>query len=103
MLKIFDAFFSRPKADVKELVKEGAMIVDVRTPEEFREGHIKGSLNIPLDSIRSKIPQLKKEGKKIITVCRSGNRSAMAKSLLSGSGIDATNGGAWQELQHRLS
>ena len=40
-----------PKVDFAELVKQGAVIVDVRTPGEYAGGHIKGSMNIPLQSL----------------------------------------------------
>ncbi len=42
-----DKLFGGPKVDLKELVKQGAVIVDVRTPAEYQGGHIKGSINIP--------------------------------------------------------
>jgi phage shock protein E len=95
-------FSSAPAADFANLVKEGAMIVDVRTPGEFNSGHIKGSINIPLDTIQSKTAELKKKGKTIITCCRSGNRSGMAKSMLEGAGITCYNGGAWDDLQNKI-
>ena len=90
-------FSSAPAADFANLVKEGALIVDVRTPGEFNSGHIKGSINIPLGTIQSKTAELKK-----ITCCRSGNRSGMAKSMLEGAGITCFNGGAWDDLQNKI-
>ena len=95
-------FSAKPPVDFARLVKEGALIVDVRTPGEFNSGHIKGSINIPLDNIRSKTMELKKKGKTIITCCRSGNRSGMAKSILEGAGISCYNGGAWDSLQNKI-
>jgi phage shock protein E len=92
----------RPKADLAKLVKEGAVIVDVRTKSEFQAGHIEGSKNIPLDGVKTQVQQLKKSGKPVITVCRSGNRSAMAKSILSSAGIEVYNGGAWTSLKRQL-
>lgn len=91
-----------PGTDFKSLVKNGAIIVDVRTSGEFNAGHIKGSINIPVDSIKSKISDLKKKGKPVITVCRSGARSGMAKGILSNSGIETYNGGPWNSLQGKL-
>jgi phage shock protein E len=92
----------RPKADLAKLVKEGAVIVDVRTKGEFQAGHIEGSKNIPLDGVKTQVQQLKKSGKAVITVCRSGNRSAVAKSILSSAGIEVYNGGAWASLKRQL-
>ncbi|MEY3245808.1 MAG: hypothetical protein RL253_965, partial [Bacteroidota bacterium] len=88
--------------DYAALVKNGALIIDVRTPGEFNSGHIKGSINIPLDDIRNKTEELKKKNKVIITCCRSGNRSGMAKSMLESAGIECHNGGAWNVLNNQI-
>jgi phage shock protein E len=92
----------KPEADFKKLVNEGAVIVDVRTKGEYQAGHIEGSKNIPLDGVKTQVQQLKKSGKPVITVCRSGNRSAIAKSILSSAGIEVYNGGAWTSLKRQL-
>lgn len=91
-----------PKADFKALVKNGAIVVDVRTPHEFDAGNIKGSKNIPLQTIQKAIPELKKSGKVVITVCRSGSRSGMAKSILKSAGIEVYNGGPWNVLKSKI-
>lgn len=91
-----------PKADFKALVEAGAMIIDVRTPQEFDAGHIKDSKNIPLQNFQKYIPELKKSGKPIITVCRSGSRSGMAKSILKSAGIETYNGGPWNVLRAKI-
>lgn len=95
-------FAGGPAVDYKELLKDGALIVDVRTPGEFNTGHIKGALNIPLDVIKSRIDELKRKNKTIITCCRSGNRSSMAKGILHAAGIDCYNGGAWNTLDQKI-
>ena len=84
------------------MIDEGALIIDVRTPLEFKNGHMQGSKNIPLDTLSSKIDDLKKLNKKLITVCRSGSRSATAKEMLASAGIDVCNGGAWQNLKEAI-
>jgi phage shock protein E len=101
MFGLFKNLFGAP-TDYKSLVKNGAIIVDVRTSGEFGSGHIKGSINIPVDSIKSKVADLKKKGKPVITVCRSGARSGMAKGILSNAGIEVYNGGPWNSLQSKL-
>lgn len=91
-----------PKTDFKALVEAGALIIDVRTPQEYDAGHIKASKNIPLQNIQKYIPELKKSGKVIITVCRSGSRSGMAKSILKSAGIETYNGGPWNVLRSKI-
>lgn len=62
-----------------DLMKDDHILIDVRTKEEFEERHIKGAINIPVDSINTvDYPK----DKKIIVYCRSGNRSSMAASEL---------------------
>ena len=91
-----------PKKDFSKLVKDGAVIIDVRSKEEYLAGHIHGSRNIPLDTIKNEIDAIKILNKPIITVCRSGNRSGLAKSILSSGGIEVYNGGAWKNLKDNL-
>ena len=91
------------KTDYKELLKKGATIVDVRSKAEYQGGHIKGSINIPLDTLTSHLAKLKKD-KPIITCCASGMRSASAKSILKSKGYTGIyNGGAWTSLQNKIS
>lgn len=101
MISFFKKLFG-PSADFAKLVKEGAVIVDVRTKAEYLDGHIKGSTNIPLDIIKKEVQGIKKLNKPIITVCRSGNRSAMAKAILVSAGIEVYNGGAWSSLKRQI-
>lgn len=93
--------FGGSKVDLKELVKNGAVIVDVRTPAEFQNGHIKGAINIPLQSLEKNFTKLKKD-KAVITCCASGMRSSSAKSILKSKGYDVHNGGGWTSLQAKL-
>jgi len=88
--------------DFKTLISEGAIIVDVRTPEEFLSGHIKGSTNIPLGEIKNKTAMLKAMKKTIITCCRSGSRSEIGKSILESKGIECYNGGSWGSLENKI-
>jgi rhodanese-related sulfurtransferase len=93
----FSKLFGGSKVDYRELVKQGAIIVDVRTPQEFKSGHLKGSKNIPLQTLSNSISKLK--GKEVVLVCRSGGRAGSAKGILSSHGITAHNAGAWQNLR----
>lgn len=92
-----------PKADYAELIRQGAIIVDVRTPGEYKSGHIKGSLNLPLDSLGNNLSKLKKD-KCIICCCASGMRSGAAKNILQSKGFNEVyNGGSWMGLQNKIS
>jgi rhodanese-related sulfurtransferase len=103
MIKILKSLFGpRKQINFPELVAHGALIIDVRSPEEFKQGHLKNSTNIPLNMMAQKIPDIKKKGKAIITVCRSGARSGVAKNLLAKQGIEVYNGGGWTSLQNKL-
>lgn len=102
MLGYFKKLFGGASVKYNELVKNGAIIVDVRSVAEFRAGHIPGSKNFPVDSIRNKVAELKKFNKPVITVCRSGARSGMAKGILKSAGIEAYNGGPWTRLIIKL-
>ncbi|WP_043023840.1 rhodanese-like domain-containing protein [Fluviicola taffensis] len=92
-----------PKVNYAELVKNGAIILDVRTKGEYAAGHINGSLNISLDSLGSNLNRLKDKDKPIITCCASGMRSASAKNILKSNGYTQVhNGGGWYSLQTKI-
>ncbi len=91
-----------PKTDYKQLIADGAIIIDVRTKGEYAGGHIKGSVNIPLNTLAANIGKIKKD-KPVITCCASGMRSASAKSLLKSNGFkEVYNGGGWSSLQSKI-
>lgn len=91
-----------PGTDFKALKENGAIIIDVRTPQEFDHGHIQGSKNFPLDKIQREIKTIKNYNKPIITVCKSGARSGMAKSILKAAGVEVYNGGPWNVLVGKI-
>ncbi len=92
-----------PGVDFKALKDQGAIIIDVRSPQEFDGGHIQGSKNIPVNIIQRELSTIKKWGKPIITVCQSGARSGMAKSALKAAGVEVYNGGSWFSLRSKIS
>ncbi|MCU0418601.1 MAG: rhodanese-like domain-containing protein [Cyclobacteriaceae bacterium] len=95
-------FAKAPVVNYAQLVKDGALVVDVRSKGEYGSGHIRGSINIPVDQLANQLSRLPKE-KTIITCCASGMRSATARSLLRSHGYDNVyNGGAWGRLQRQL-
>jgi rhodanese-related sulfurtransferase len=90
------------KVDYKELVKQGATILDVRSKGEYQGGNIKGSVNISVETLSQNLKKLKKD-KPIITCCASGMRSATAKSILSSHGFtEVYNGGGWHSLRNKI-
>ena len=90
--------------DYAQLVKDGAIIVDVRTNGEFSSGHIKGSINIPVNSLAHNLTKLKAKNKPVITCCASGMRSASAKSILQSNGFsNVYNGGSWHRLNMKIN
>ena len=92
-----------PKINYAELVSGGAVIIDVRTKGEFQGGHIKGSINIPLDSLRNNLSKIKKN-KPVILCCATGMRSASAKSILKMSGYsEVYNAGSWNSLENKIN
>lgn len=93
-----------PKTDYAQLVKEGAIILDVRTQSEYAGGHIKGSVNIAVDVLQNNLDKLKDKNKTIITCCASGMRSGIAKNMLKSKGYKSVyNGGSWNGLQRKIS
>ncbi len=102
MLSFLKILFGRSSVNFKELVSNGAIIVDVRSTTEYKTGHINRSKNFPMDNIRIKDSELKKINKPVITVCRSGARSSMAKAILKSAGLEVYNGGPWTSLKNKL-
>ena len=69
--------------ELKQLQKEGAMIIDVRSPQEYKEGHIDGSISIPEYKIKKEIENMiPDKNKSIVVYCSSGGRSKKAQKLL---------------------
>jgi phage shock protein E len=95
---LLSTLFGTGNDQTKELLDKGAVIIDVRSPGEFSGGHVKGSKNIPLQSIESQIMKIKKLNKPVVACCASGMRSGQATEILKRAGIEATNGGPWTKV-----
>ena len=81
--------------DAAQRFDQGAFLLDVRTVEEWNQGHIDGAILIPLDELSSRIDEVPAE-QDVLIICRSGNRSADARNLLRSAGLKRTtsiNGG----------
>ncbi|MCF6350790.1 MAG: rhodanese-like domain-containing protein [Flavobacteriaceae bacterium] len=81
---------------IQEYLDKGAIVLDVRSLAEFKEGHVEGSKLITLNEISSSIKTIKAWNKPVIIVCKSGGRASIALRYLKNADIDAINGGAWQ-------
>ena len=93
-----------PSVNYADLVKQGAIILDVRSKGEYSGGHINGSINISVDTLGSNLGKLKDKNKTIITCCAPGMRSASAKSILKSNGYtNVYNGGGWSSLKNKLN
>jgi phage shock protein E len=87
------------KVNIQELIDNGARIIDVRTKAEFQQGHVRNSINIPLDRLTDNLKKLDKS-KPVITCCASGMRSSSARSILKSHGFtEVHNGGSWTSLR----
>jgi len=88
-----------PDDQAKEWVEDGAILLDVRTVGEHQSGHVEGSLNIPVQELEGRIPELDAD-RKVVVYCRSGGRSASAARLLRARGFEVHDMGpmsAWPD------
>ena len=84
--------------DLKALKTNGAQIVDVRTPAEYAQGHAPRSVNIPLDQVQARMPEID-PAVPVLLCCASGTRSGIAKSMLERAGYqEVHNAGPWTRL-----
>jgi phage shock protein E len=89
-----------PGEKARQLVDRGALLLDVRTSDEFSAEHIAGARNVPLGELRARFEQLGPKGRAIVVYCRSGRRSAEAARMLKRAGFTAVTDlgpmNAWQ-------
>lgn len=82
---------STPEITVDELGEMvGAVVVDVREPDEYASGHVPGARNIPLGTVHDRATELQALGT-VHVICQSGRRSAQAAEVLRAEGVDAVN------------
>ncbi len=99
---LLDFLLGNKSKKIEDFKSRGAIIVDVRTKGEYSGGAIPGSKNIPLQNISSKMNEIKKWNKPVITCCASGMRSGSAAGILKSNGVEAMNGGGWFSLSNKL-
>ena len=87
--------------NIENIIKEKkGTIVDVRSIEEYRGGHVAGSINIPLQEVGARLEEFQAMEAPLILCCASGNRSGMATQMLSQQGFECYNGGSWLEVNY---
>ncbi len=70
------------------MVKHEQLILDVRSPEEYKEGHVPGAINIPHDQLASRLAEIgSHKNKDVVLYCRSGKRTAIAAGILQSEGF----------------
>ena len=89
--------------EIQEYLAKDAVVLDVRTLEEWNEGHSEGAKHIVLTVVPLNVEEIKSWNKPVIAVCRSGGRSGQAMQFLQGYGIDVINGGPWQNVDQYLT
>jgi len=94
--------FSAKTRQVKDYIKNGAIILDVRSQREWDAGHIENSVHIPIDELNNRFEEVKKLNKPVIACCASGVRSAKAAKFLTLNNVAAINGGGWVNVKSKL-
>lgn len=95
----FSGFFkSTGNDELQEKIQNGAMLLDVRTQEEYIMGHIPGSVNIPLFELPAEVKRFN-SATPVVAICESGARSGEAVRFLRSNGIEAFNGGGWRSFK----
>lgn len=82
----------------RALVQKGALLVDVRTPDEYASGHVDGALNLPVQELPARLSELGPTSRPVVVYCRSGARSARAAELIRQAGYQVKDFGpmsAW--------
>ncbi len=92
------------KADLPALIRQGALLIDARSPAEFSSGTIPGSINLPHMETALRIGSIERNKERpIVVYCHSGIRSAMAVSMLKKEGYTCVvNGGGIRKLRRQL-
>ena len=87
--------------DLARLLREGATIVDIRSADEYREGHVPGALHIPLPELLRSLPTIPKD-RPVITCNAEDALSATAAEILAAHGFKAYDGGGWTKVAKLL-
>lgn len=93
------SIFGLGNGRIKQALRKGAIIIDVRTAAEYDRGHIPDAFNIPVDRINVSMQRIKAANMPVVVCCNSGERSSKALHLLKSKGIkEVYNGGNWESV-----
>lgn len=93
------SFLGFGSSKVKDALRKGAIVIDVRTPQEFDQGKVPESINIPVDRIAANAERIKGMNRPVVFCCASGMRSGNAVSIMKGKGLkEVYNGGSWYDV-----
>lgn len=97
------SFLGFGKSSIKDALRKGAIIIDVRHVNEYDQGRVPESINIPLNLIPSNIERIKGMNCPVVLCCASGNRSSQAARMLKSKGIkEVYNGGSWMSVLKKI-
>jgi phage shock protein E len=102
MLGMLRSLFGGSNDELLQALRQGALIIDVRTRAEYQGGHVAGSKNIPLNEVPAALEKNPK-AKPIVFCCASGGRSGQATSFAASKGYTAVNGGPWTTVNKAVS
>ena len=92
----FLSFLGWGNSSIKNALQKGGVIIDVRTPNEFDQGRVPESINIPVDRIAANVIRIKEMNRPVIFCCASGTRSSQAVNIMKAKGLkEVYNGGSW--------
>ena len=96
---------TKDPAAARALIEAGATVIDVRSPDEFASGHVPKAVNIPVETVPSRLAELEAlvgndRSKPIVVYCAAGGRAAKAKTALEAAGFTkVVNGGGYRDLK----
>jgi phage shock protein E len=83
----------------REKITSGALVLDVRTDDEYQGGHYEGARNIPVQDLEARLNELGDKKRAVVVYCASGVRSARAADIMTKAGFtDVTNAGGYGDL-----
>ncbi|MBK5270776.1 MAG: rhodanese-like domain-containing protein [Bacteroidia bacterium] len=93
------SLFNFGNSEIKNALRKGAVVIDVRTAYEFDQGRVPGSINIPVDRIPVNIPRIKGMNRPVILCASYYEHSSTATKILKESGLNEVyNGGKWESV-----